>query len=210
MKHLLTTALFACLTLLGPTLIAQSLTQPAGSTTATLASTTNPASGTNSTPAKDEAGTPFTLREMLLIISICGLIGGYANYRRTVEQLRTTVPAPAGETEPVVQPATLDERRRHLLTCLTLGLLASALVPLFLNSLSSNLLENKTDNNLLIFAGFCLLAGVASNGFIDALTQRMLNQIKETQRQVNEAARQVNESRIQMETLQENLREKPE
>jgi hypothetical protein len=148
---------------------------------------------------------------MLLIIATCGLIGGYANYRRTAEQLRATGMGSANDgTESVMQPATPDERRRHLLTCLTLGLLASALVPLFLNSLSSNLLYSKTDQNLLIFAGFCLLAGVASNGFIDALTQRMLNQMKETQRQVNEAARQVNESRIETATLLESTREQLE
>lgn len=210
MKHL-----FVSLLLLTSFALSATFAQDSTNNSAPTSASSNPAPTTDDKPAKE---VPFSMQEMLLIISLCGLVGGYANYRRTAEQLRTTVTGSATlGTEPVTQPATPDERRRHLLTCLTLGLLSSALVPLFLNSLSSNLLFNKTDQNLLIFAGFCLLAGIASNGFIDALTQRMLNQMRETQRQVNEAARQVNESRIETATLLEssreqleNLKEKPE
>lgn len=183
------------------------------------ANTTTTSSTTSSTPTEKPSNTsnqpsqktkPFSLSDMLWIIGLCGLMGGLLNYRRTVEQLQTTIPA-LDDTEvdtgnPKLQPATNDERRRYLLTCLTAGVVAAALVPLFLNSLSSKLLEDRTALNLLIFAGFCLIAGVSSNAFIDALTQRILNQIKTIKQQTAEDAKKAQDNRKETERVLESAR----
>ncbi|PKK37416.1 hypothetical protein BWI96_05980 [Siphonobacter sp. SORGH_AS_0500] len=132
---------------------------------------------------------PFDLASMLIIISLSGLIGGYANYRRTVNQLSEKT----SEKEQTGNSIVIDrnEQNKYLQTCLILGIVAASLVPLFLNSVSSALLDDKNDITILIFVGFCLLAAISSSSFIDALSQRILNQVKNLR---NETAKQVRES----------------
>src|ERR1700704_4201338 len=62
--------------------------------------------------------------------------------------------------------------------CVVIGLGASFLVPLFLNTISSTLLSGLFSNSpgkadIYIFAGFCLLGAIASKGMIQTLTQRV-------------------------------------
>lgn len=61
------------------------------------------------------------------------------------------------------------------------GIGASLLVPLFLNTISSTLLSGlltKTapDADIFVFAGFCLLGAIASKAMIQTLTQKWLKQ----------------------------------
>ena len=68
-----------------------------------------------------------------------------------------------------------------------IGLVASALVPLFLNMLSSDLIgsirgSDKVPNDpykYLVFFSFCLIAAVSSRAFIQNLSDRILNEVKQ-------------------------------
>ncbi len=158
---------------------------------------------------------PFGLSEMIWIMLSCGLLGGLANYLRTIQQVKN-IPDPiqpanqANEINIISSVSDKPSWWSHLLTCLMLGVVASALVPLFLNSLESDLLRNRTDLNLLIFAGFCLLAAISSSSFIDALTQRILNQMKTIRDQTITEANRVEQAKQETETLLETVRSEQE
>jgi hypothetical protein len=67
---------------------------------------------------------------------------------------------------------------------------ASILVPLFLNTISSNLLINLLADDAepstpFVFCGFCLLAAIASKAMIQTLTQRVLQEMKTARAEVS-------------------------
>jgi hypothetical protein len=69
------------------------------------------------------------------------------------------------------------------------GLGASFLVPLFLNTISSTLLsglvgESPRKADVYVFAGFCLLGAIASKAMIQTLTQKLIRQTEETKKRV--------------------------
>ena len=75
---------------------------------------------------------------------------------------------------------------------MVIGLGAAFLVPLFLNMISSNLLEQAktTPSAYLIFGGFCIISAVSSKVFISSISDRLIRQVKE----VEEKLRAVKES----------------
>lgn len=105
-----------------------------------------------------------------LIILLCGLLGGYANYHRF-------------ETNTSFQSFNL---RKSLLT----GLVASATVPLFLNMVSSNLLKEASESGgeykYFIFAGFCLIAAFFSNRFLQSVSDRVIQDLQDKTRKIEE------------------------
>ena len=70
------------------------------------------------------------------------------------------------------------------------GIGASLLVPLFLNTISSDLLSKLLAANAepptpFVFGGFCLLAAIASKAMIQTLTQKVLQDVKTTREEVS-------------------------
>jgi len=77
---------------------------------------------------------------------------------------------------------------------LSFGVGAAVLVPLFLNTISSNILSSSskmTYSNLLIFAGFCLIAGYSSRAFMKTLAERLLQEAKQVNKVAKEQAEKV-------------------
>lgn len=73
-----------------------------------------------------------------------------------------------------------------LLKSLFTGIVASLLVPLFLNMLSSNIMQESREDSLklLIFCGFCLIAAVSSRAFIQTLSSKILHRINKVEEDV--------------------------
>jgi len=70
-----------------------------------------------------------------------------------------------------------------------IGLGAAFLVPLFLNTISSNLIKSvlmtpPAVENVLVFAGFCLLGAIASKAMIQSLTQKWLKEADAVRKEV--------------------------
>jgi len=115
---------------------------------------------------------------LIVVMLVAGLVGGGLNYFRS-----QTEDAPSADP------------RQSLLG----GVIASFLVPLFLNMISSNLLDaiKGTANTagdvskLFVFAGFCLLAAVSSRSFIATLTDRVLKEAKATRQEVKQIKSEV-------------------
>jgi gas vesicle protein len=112
---------------------------------------------------------------MLLILTImvmAGVLGGAANYFLADRQ---------GE------PA-----RRDWLKYPVLGVVAALTVPLFLNMISSTLLEGARTKpvDFFAFAGFCLIYVVASRRLLDNVAQRLLGQLDQVKREVGHLKQQ--------------------
>ena len=112
---------------------------------------------------------------MLLILAImilAGALGGLANAFMVDRQ---------------VEPS-----RREWLKYTILGIVAALTVPLFLNMISSTLLEGARTKpvDFFAFAGFCLIYVVASRRVVDNVAQRLSGQLEQVKREVGQLKQQ--------------------
>ncbi len=106
---------------------------------------------------------------MMLIFAImvlAGILGGAANYFLADRQ---------GEAH-----------RRDWIKYPVFGVVAALTVPLFLNMISSTLLEGARTKpvDFYVFAGFCLIYVIASRRFFENLVQRLMGQVDQVRRDV--------------------------
>lgn len=110
---------------------------------------------------------------LIVILMIgAGLLGGITNYFRIDQEEKT---------------------RFSFSKNILMGLSASLLIPLFLNMISSNLLkESGSDSSrYFIFFGFCLIASLSSKAFIQTISDRLLNDVKNTKEKVEKITKDV-------------------
>ena len=127
---------------------------------------------------------------MLLILGImvaAGMLGGAANYFLADRQA--------------------EPGRRDWLKYPVLGVVAALTVPLFLNMISSTLLEGARTKpvDFFAFAGFCLIYVVASRRLMENVAQRLLGQLDQVKREVVQLKHQKRE-----ETVAAALRSEPQ
>jgi hypothetical protein len=82
-----------------------------------------------------------------------------------------------------------DAPKLTLSRALLVGITASFMVPLFLNMISSDLLEQVRGDTskLLVFGGFCLIAAVSSRAFTRTVPDRILHELKQAKSEAAEA-----------------------
>ncbi len=122
---------------------------------------------------------------IILIILVMGIFGGCVNYFMLTQS--TDIDA--------------SDKNHMLKKSLFLGVAASILVPLFLNTISSSvitdILANKdTYKSYFIFSGFCLIAAVSSNRFIEDLYDKVIK-IEKTAKEAKGVA---NEAKLSAES----------
>lgn len=112
---------------------------------------------------------------ILLIMVAAGLLGGVANYYLSDRQ----------------EEAVRKEWGKYL----TLGVIAALTVPLFLNMISSNLLEAARTRpvDFFVFAGFCLIYVVMSRRVFENVANRLLGQMDQMKRDMVEIKEHQNE-----------------
>lgn len=105
---------------------------------------------------------------VLLIMVVAGILGGVANYYLSDRQ---------GEG-----------RQGDWVRYAVLGVIAALTVPLFLNMISSNLLEAARTRpvDFFVFAGFCLIYVVASRRAFESVAHRLLGQMDQMKREMNQ------------------------
>ncbi|MDP3637713.1 MAG: YEATS-associated helix-containing protein [Azonexus sp.] len=109
---------------------------------------------------------------ILVIIVLAGILGGAANYFLADRQ---------GEPS-----------RRDWLKYPVLGIVAALTVPLFLNMISSTLLEAARTKpvDFFAFAGFCLIYVVASRRLLENVAQRLGGQFDQLKRELGHLKQQ--------------------
>jgi hypothetical protein len=115
---------------------------------------------------------------MLIILGImvlAGILGGVANFFLSDRQ---------GELVP-----------RDWIKYSVLGVIAALTVPLFLNMISSNLLEAARTRpvDFFVFAGFCLIYVVASRRVFENAANKLLSQLDQVKRDVSHLKQQKHE-----------------
>lgn len=107
---------------------------------------------------------------VLLIMVVAGILGGVANFFLSDRQNDRQ----EGST------------RRDWGKYLILGVISALTVPLFLNMLSSNLLEAARTRpvDFFVFAGFCLIYVVASRRFFENVANRLMSQMDQMKREM--------------------------
>lgn len=115
---------------------------------------------------------------ILIIMIAAGVLGGLANYFLADRSERSG--APRG-----------DWGRYSIL-----GVIAALTVPLFLNMISSNLLEAARTRpvDFFVFAGFCLIYVVASRRLFENVANKLLHQMDQLKREVGQIREQRQEA----------------
>lgn len=118
---------------------------------------------------------------MLLILTImlvAGILGGAANY--------------------FLSDRSRDAGRREWIRYPVLGVVVALTVPLFLNMISSTLLEGARTKpvDFFTFAGFCLIYVVAARRLLDNIAQRLMGQLDQVSREVKDL-KQIQQQEIQ-------------
>ncbi len=124
---------------------------------------------------------------IISIILLTGFVGGIGRYCSKIPDAShleiTTQEAKLGmqtDNDSQESVALIDS---FLFKCLILGIIASGVIPLFLNIISSDLL-NFDDNDLrpkklLIFASLCLIASLYSESFLERAYYSTFSQLKD-------------------------------
>ncbi len=109
---------------------------------------------------------------VLSIVVVAGLLGGMANYFLS-DRLPELV-------------------RRDWAKYPLLGVVAALTVPLFLNMISSNLLETARTRpaDLFVFTGFCLIYVIASRRLFENVAGKLLTQVDQIKREVKQIKQQ--------------------
>lgn len=95
-----------------------------------------------------------------LIMATTGIVGGLANF---------------------LSDDNLKFEFRSVAKSIVLGVSASVMVPLFLSMISSNLLVELSTITVsdFILAGFCMVASIFSRSFINGVSSKILNDLKQ-------------------------------
>ncbi|MDR2838019.1 MAG: transcriptional regulator [Azonexus sp.] len=103
---------------------------------------------------------------ILVVMVVAGALGGVANY------FLADRPEQAGRRDWVKYPL--------------LGVVVALTAPLFLNMISSTLLEGARTRpvDFFTFAGFCLIYVIAARRLMENVAQRLLNQLDQVRREV--------------------------
>jgi predicted transcriptional regulator/fluoride ion exporter CrcB/FEX len=129
---------------------------------------------------------------VIAVISISGAAGGYANWI-----LRS------------INEAEDSRYRLGWIGYLTVGVVASFVVPLFLSMAQSNLLSEKTpdtfNHRMLVLCGFCIIASFSSRAFMNSISEKILQQVKKAENQAKEAKQAANEAEAATEEIRENI-----
>jgi DNA-binding MarR family transcriptional regulator len=117
------------------------------------------------------------LEALLAAITIAGVLGGLINFYLSRRA---------------------NGQDSGLSKSITLGIGASLLVPLFLNTISSNLvvdIQTKPEitKNMLVFFGFCLAAAISSKAFIESISKRVLDEAREAKKAATAASQKASE-----------------
>ena len=117
-----------------------------------------------------------------------GAFGGYLNYLHNFDTTEKD------QNNSIV-------RYKYIL----LGIGASFLIPVFLKTISSNLLSSKDNNDYLIFAGFCLIAAIFSRRFITTIGDKILEAAKNAEKIAKESNLKSENTQLELSSTKERI-----
>jgi hypothetical protein len=128
---------------------------------------------------------------LVLIMLICGFFGGYLNYLNNFD---------------TIEPEENNKEKKSNYVLLGIG--ASFLMPLMLNTIQSNLINFEDSfkiGNYLIFAGFCLIASIFSRRFITTIGEKILETAKKAERTAKENKEKIETAQKELSSTNERI-----
>ncbi len=139
----------------------------------------------------------------LIVLSMiaAGMLGGAVNFFLAEAPAEKAPEKPSEKSRAAEKSNAVKPLKwwQHLI----IGVSAAFVVPVFLNSIGSNLIaEFKSQvvtadvlSKLLVLDGFCLLAAISSRAFIRSMSDFLLQQVKDVSRQVTEQKQDLDEAK---------------
>jgi len=133
-------------------------------------------------PPSNTTESAVSISSIICIIIGMGLLGGLANFFST---------------------RTDKDGWWHFGKCLVCGIAAAVVMPLFLQTIQSDLLQKLGQGqlNYFVFAGFCLIGAFASRTFLDSLAKQALTKANDAEAKSNAATEQVQQNTAKTEAL---------
>lgn len=145
---------------------------------------------------------------IIVVLLVAGILGGsinhflYEDIKPDTENLEESTP-----------PTNAQKAATHLAwwKCIIIGAGAAALVPLFLSTISSPLLDEiinpskdaagmtKAIVNGFVFFGFCLVAAISSKAFINTISTKILKKAEEAELTASKAAKDAKDAKALVE-----------
>ncbi len=147
------------------------------------------------------------LLQIIFVIGAFGLLGGFANFLVTRPcDSPPNRPSSNKQSEADAQHLAKklsDDDSQHLAKCLVLGVAAAFVVPLFLQTIQSELLLKSAQSNsaLLTFGGLCLLAAFSSKPFLDSMAKKALKEARESNDKAKELEAEVDDVRSEVDAV---------
>ena len=144
------------------------------------------------------------MQQLIIVMIVTGVAGGFAGYFISLDR---------GTAKPEPSEAASAKIVAPWFKYVFLGIIAAFIVPLFLSLAKSDLVTDiikdstAASSDLLIFAGFCLIAATSSQAFIQSLSDRILREARDTAKAADEKAEAAQE---QVEQVAESLAEPEE
>ncbi len=131
----------------------------------------------------------------IVVMIIAGIFGGIINFflEQEIE----------GEKD--------RNKKTALLKSIIIGIGAAVLVPLFLTTISSEIIKlDKIDfSSILVFMGFCLIAAISSRKFISTLSANVLKTAREAKEEVKEVKEEISMSNKALYIVEDLLEDNP-
>ena len=132
---------------------------------------------------------------LIAVMFVSGVLGGVVNFF-IAETSTTSDDQKKQEEEPLLA------WWKHVV----IGVVAAFIVPLFLNMVSSSLIDEirgtggrESDiSKLFVLAGFCLLAAVVSRAFIRSMSERLLREVRDSRKEMREKSGEMEEAKEEM------------
>ena len=152
------------------------------------------------TPTEEGNMTTTELLIILAIIVVAGILGGIANYillpKDSSNLSKDSSTASSRATTGLDRFFPMLRSSSDLVRSVFLGIVASLLAPLFLKTISSDLITTlskyKPGNGIpfdfFVFMGFCLLAAVFSRHFLDTISKRLLADVERANQKSEQAS----------------------
>lgn len=130
--------------------------------------------------------------ELQKSMQVTGMVGGLDGYMLMILGIMITAGILGGVANYFLSDRQGELSSRDGFKYATLGVIAALTVPLFLNMLSSNLLEAARTRpvDFFVFAGFCLIYVVASRRVFENAANKLLSQLDQVKRDVNHLKQQ--------------------
>ncbi|MCB0721838.1 MAG: hypothetical protein KDC42_06010 [Ignavibacteriae bacterium] len=133
---------------------------------------------------------------LIVVMIASGIFGGIVNYYITNEESTPIQPTPMQDGN---KPVQFVSPKNSLAKCIFIGIGGAFLIPLFLDIVGRTATSNGSTNggfdahniDLLVFAGYCLVASIFARKFMDTISERVLRLAKEAKKEAEKSKEEV-------------------